>query len=288
MDVYEVITSRIIEKLEAGTVPWHKPWTGDGMPKNLITKKEYRGVNVFILSASGYESPYWVSYKQAQELGGSVRKGEKGTPVVFWKWLTAKKENDETDEKNFPMLRYYTVFHVSQCDGIDEKKIPALAKRYNEFERLEACEAITAAMPKRPEIHHKEQRAYYSPTFDYVNMPRPETFDHTEEYYSTLFHELTHSTGHTSRVNRKGIDCPDGSWSSFGSAPYAKEELVAEMGAAFLCGVCQIENKTIDNSAAYIKSWLRRFKDDKKMVIMAAAQAKKAADFIMGQQPITA
>ena len=283
MDVYEIITDRIIEKLEAGTIPWHKPWSGgDGIPKNLITKKEYRGINVFMLGVSGWGSSYWLSYKQAQELGGCVKKGEKGTPVVFWKWLTSKKE-DESDEKNFPMLRYYTVFNVEQTEGIDEKKIPSLAIKYNKIERLEQCEAITANMPKKPMLTFNEQRAYYSPTLDYVNMPKRKTFTSSEEYYSTLFHELTHSTGHASRVNRKGIDCPDGSWSSFGSVPYAKEELVAEMGASFLCGICQVENKTIDNSAAYIKSWLRKLKDDKKMVIMAAAQAQKAVDFILGK-----
>jgi antirestriction protein ArdC len=282
MKVEEIITARIMEKLEQGTVPWHKPWAGGEYPKNLITKREYRGVNVFILSAMGHGSPFWLSFKQAQELGGCVRKGEKGCPVVFWKWLNKKDENGAITEDKFPMLRYYTVFNVNQIDGIDEKKIPALVQKYNELEKIEQCEAVVMAMPKRPEISHKEQRAYYMPSRDFVNMPKMESFDGSEEYYSTLFHELTHSTGHESRLNRKGVDCPDGSWSSFGSTPYAKEELVAEMGAAFLCGHCQIENKTIDNSAAYIKSWLKKLKDDSKMVIMAAAQAQKASDFILG------
>jgi antirestriction protein ArdC len=182
------------------------------------------------------------------------------------------------------MLRYYTVFNVSQCDGLDESKIPVLAKRYNEIEALEQCETVIEHMPKRPVITYHEQRAYYSPSSDYVNMPRKESFDGSAEYYSTLFHELTHSTGHETRVNRKGVSGSDGSWSAFGSTPYAKEELVAEMGASFLCGICEIENKTIDNSAAYIKSWLHKLKDDKKMVIIAAAQAQKAVDFILGKK----
>ncbi len=288
MKVEEVITARIIEKLEQGTVPWHKPWAGGEYPKNLITKKEYRGVNVFILSAMGFSSPYWVSFKQAQELGGAVRKGEKGCPVVFWKWLQKKDDDGNITEDKFPMLRYYTVFNVGQVEGIDEEKIPALAIKYNDLEKIEQCETVVMAMPKRPKILHNEQQAYYTPSRDFVNMPKMNSFDSAEEYYSTLFHELTHSTGHEIRLNRKGFGAGDGVWSVFGSAPYAKEELIAEMGAAFLCGHCQIENKTINNSAAYIKSWLRKLKDDKKMVIMAAAQAQRAADFILGRQAIEA
>jgi antirestriction protein ArdC len=281
MKVEEIITTRIMEKLESGTVPWHRPWAGGEYPKNLITKKEYRGINVFILSAMSFGSPYWLSFKQAQELGGTVRKGEKGTPVVFWKWLNKKDENGVLTEDKFPMLRYYTVFNVQQVDGIDEKKIPELAVKYNELERLGICESVVNAMPNRPAITYNDQRAYYRPSDDSVNMPKMESFDGSEEYYSTLFHELTHSTGHEKRCNRKGLECPDGAWSSFGSTPYAKEELVAEMGAAFLCGHCQIENKTIDNSAAYIKSWLGKLKNDSKLVIMAAAQAQKATDYIL-------
>jgi len=277
MKVYEIITDRIMEKLEQGCVPWHKPWAGNSeYQKNLITKKEYRGINVFILSCAGYASPYWLTYKQAKELGGNIQKGEKGSPVVFWKWLE-KKSDDETEEK-IPMLRYYTVFNVCQTEGIDEKKIPELAIKYNELEKIEICEQVIARMPKRPEIVHKEQRAYYRPSNDTLNMPLFESFDDAEKFYSVIFHELTHSTGHQSRLNRKGIT----EIAAFGSKEYSKEELVAEMGAAFLCGHCQIENKTIDNSAAYIKSWLSKLHDDKKMVVVAAAQAQKAADFILG------
>jgi len=278
MKVYELITDRIMEKLEQGCVPWHKPWAGNSeYPKNMITKKEYRGINVFTLSCAGYASPYWLTYKQAKELGGNIQKGEKGSPVVFWKWLEKKSDDDETEEK-IPMLRYYTVFNVCQTEGIDEKKIPALAIKYNELEKIEICEQVIARMPKRPEIVHKEQRAYYRPSNDTLNMPLFESFDDAEKFYSVIFHELTHSTGHQSRLNRKGIT----EITNFCSKEYSKEELVAEMGAAFLCGHCQIENKTIDNSAAYIKSWLSELHDDKKMVVVAAAQAQKAADFILG------
>jgi antirestriction protein ArdC len=282
MKVEEIITARIIEKLEAGTVPWHRPWSGSDMPKNLITKKEYRGVNVFILSAMGYGSPYWVSFKQAKELGGAVRKDEHGCPVVFWKWIeTEELLADGTKVKgSHPMLRYYTVFNVQQIDGIDEKKIPALAEKYNEREKIESCENVVANMPKRPEIIFDYAQAFFRPATDTVNMPKIETFDSSEEYYSTLFHELTHSTGHETRLNRRGSDVPR----HFGDKEYSKEELIAEMGAAFLCGHCQIENKTIDNSASYIANWLKKFRDDAKMVIMAGGAAQKAVDFILGRK----
>jgi antirestriction protein ArdC len=282
MKVEDVITERIIEKLESGVVPWHRPWAGGEAPKNLITKKEYRGINVFMLSCACYSSPFWASYKQITELGGTVTKGEHGYPVVFWKFIDAK-EKDETGKdvkKSIPFLRYYTVFNVEQTSGIDETKIPELAIKYNQLEKLEQCENLVMAMPKRPEILHQEQRAYYRPSADCVNMPKMETFNNSEEYYSTLFHELTHSTGHETRLNRRGSDVVR----HFGDKEYSKEELIAEMGAAFLCGHCQIENRTIDNSAAYIKSWLSKFKDDKKMVVYAGAAAQKAVDFILGRK----
>jgi len=280
MKVYAIITDRIMEKLEQGCVPWHQPWAGNSeYPKNLITKKEYRGINVFMLACAGFASPFWASYKQIKELGGNVNKGEKGWPVVFWKFMD--KDDPENNKKHIPFLRYYTVFNVDQTNGIDEKKIPESAAKYNEIEKLEQCEAVVLAMPQRPEITYNDQRAYYTPSKDRVNMPKMEAFDGAEEYYSTLFHELTHSTGHESRLNRKGIIS---GVAAFGTKEYSKEELVAEMGAAFLCGHCRIDNKTIDNSAAYIKSWLKKLKDDPKMVILAAAQAQKAADFILGME----
>lgn len=280
--VEEVITNKIIDLLEKGTVPWRKPWAGGEMPKNLVNKKEYRGINTFILSAMGFRSPYWLSFKQTKVLGGSVKKGEHGTPVIFWKWLTVEDKDRPGHTKEIPLLRYYTVFNVDQIEDLSPAKIPALSNEFNENEKLERCEYLLFNMPNKPEIRHKEQRAYYSPLADFVNMPNIESFVGSAEYYSTLFHELIHSTGHEKRLNRKGVSGSDGEWSAFGSTPYAKEELVAEMGAAFLCGYCQIENNTVDNSAAYIASWLQKLRNDKKMVVYAAASAQKAADYIRG------
>jgi antirestriction protein ArdC len=227
-----------------------------------------------------YQSPFWLTYKQAQELGGNVKRGEKACPVVFWKWLDVE-ENGTTER--IPFLRYYSVFNVTQCDGIPGDKIPSLNGTKRQHCPIAEAERIVSVMPKRPEIKTGLDRAFYSPSGDFVGMPSPEQFRTGEDFYSVLFHELTHSTGHETRLNRKGITGTDGEWSSFGSTPYAKEELVAEMGAAFLCGQVGIVERTLDNSAAYVSSWLQRLKDDRRLVVHAAAQAQKAADFILGK-----
>ena len=280
MNVYEIITQQILDKLDQGTVPWHRPWIG-GQPKNLVSGKEYTGINPFLLGCTGYSSPYWVTYKQAQKKGGNVKKGEKSSMVVFWKRLAPKLKTDpetgEVKETAGWVLRYYRVFNVDQCDGIET---PDDGHKLD-FEPIKQCETVTNNMPNSPQVEHKEPRAYYRPDQDTVNMPAKERFLSTEEYYSTLFHELTHSTGHKSRLNRHETEkCNH----LFDTKNYSKEELVAEMGAAFLCGHCAIENKTIDNSAAYIKNWARKFKDKPKMVIYAAAAAQKAVDYIMGKK----
>lgn len=282
--VYQVITDRVLALLQQGTVPWHKPWHGgEQMPHNLCSRKPYRGVNVFLLHAMAYESPYWLTFKQAQGLGGNVRKGEKACPVVFWKWLDSDEVNPDTGERQrIPLLRYYSVFNVAQCEGISQH-VPAFPGGNGSLHKpIPEAEAIVASMPKRPDIRHGLDRAFYSPSGDYVGMPDKGAFESSESYFDTLFHELTHATGHESRLARKGVSGTDGQWSAFGSTPYAKEELVAEMGAAFLCGQCGIVERTIDNSAAYVASWLDRLSKDVRLVVNAAAQAQKAADFILG------
>ena len=276
---YQIITDRIIALLEKGTIPWHQPWNADtGMPKNLITKKEYRGINVFMLGSSGYESPWWLSFpKQVNDKGGTLRKGEKCSYVIFWKHIPVTERDEATGEdrtKRVPMLRYYKVVNAAQCTGLT---LPAITPDRTHTP-IESCESLIASMPHRPEIRHDDTRAYYRPSTDSVHMPRPERFFNTERYYSTLFHELTHSTGHTDRLNRPTLR----DMLRFGDTNYSKEELVAEMGAAFLCGVTGIENRTVDSSAAYIKGWLHALRNDKKLLVHAGAQAQKAADFIRG------
>jgi antirestriction protein ArdC len=280
MNVYEVINTRIIELLAQGTVPWRKTWNAtSNQPKNLISKKDYRGVNVFLLACMPYSSPYWLTFKQAQDKGGFVRKGEKSTPVVFWKWLDRNDANVEDGEAitgngKIPMLRYYSVFNLEQVEGIEP---PPATEVIHSFTPIERAEQIIDGMPYRPEIKHGGNSASYSPKWDRVKMPDPTAFESPEEYYSTLLHELTHSTGHASRVGRKGILEP----SYFGSHEYSKEELVAEMGATFLCANAGIEQRIIENSAAYIQGWLRNLRNDKTLLVHAAAQAQKACDYIL-------
>ena len=283
-DAYQIITDRIVGLLDKGVVPWQKPWRGgESMPRNLVSKRDYRGVNVFLLHAMSYESPYWLTFNQAIELGGYVKKGERACPVVFWKRLDVDAQDEPTGRKTVPFLRYYSVFNVAQCEGIPADKIPALKGGERPHSPIAEAERIVNAMPKKPEIRLGGGRAFYSPAFDRVEMPKPETFRSADDYYSVMFHELTHATGHESRLNRKGVAGSDGEWSAFGSTPYAREELVAEMGAAFLSGHAGIVERTIDNSASYVRSWLERLKDDTRLVVQAAAQAQKAADFILGQ-----
>jgi antirestriction protein ArdC len=275
MNVYEIITEQIIEKLNKGEIPWHQPWVGSA-PKNLVSKKEYRGINPFLLGCQRFSSPYWLSFKQCSDLGGRVRKGEKSTLVVFWKQIKVTEKDSDDEQKTIPMLRYYRVFNTDQCD-LPAGKVP-VSEVNSDFQPIETCDQVVTDMQNKPTIEHRESRAYYRPSTDSVNMPQKETFVKEEFYYSVLFHELGHSTGHKSRLDRK--DFAEG---CFGSETYSKEELVAEMTAAFLCGVCQIENKTIENSAAYIKSWLGKLKDDAKLVVLAAAAAQKAADYILNK-----
>lgn len=277
-DVYQIVTDRVITLLEAGTVPWRKPWVGGDaqFPVNLASGKRYRGINVWMLGMAGYSSPYWVSYKQCQARGGQVRKGEKSSIATFWKRLELDDKENAGKKRFVPMLRYYNVFNVSQCDGLEYPKPAAVA--VSEFEAIAAAEAIVAAMPSRPEITHKEARAYYQRATDRVNMPAKESFSKPAEYYSTLFHELTHATGHESRLARLANDN-----AQFGSSTYAKEELLAEMGASYLNATAGILHGVIDNSAAYIASWLEKLRNDRKLVVSAAAAAQRATDYILGK-----
>jgi len=280
----DIINNRIMELLESGTVPWRKTWNAQSnSPKNLVSRKEYRGINVFMLACMPYSSQYWMTYKQCADMKGNVRKGEKSTPVIFWKWLDKKAAvGDDADtvtvNGKIPMLRYYNVFNLEQVKGIEPP--PATESTINTFTPIQMAEQIITGMPYRPEIKYGGNSASYSPMLDYVKLPVPESFDFAEEYYSTAFHELSHATGHASRVGRKGILEP----SYFGSHEYSKEELVAEMGSAFLCGHAGIEQSTIVNSAAYIRGWLKALKNDKMLLVHAAAQAQKASDYILNKK----
>jgi len=279
--VYDIINQRIIELLEKGTVPWRKPWNAEiNMPKNLVSKREYQGVNVFLLSSMPYGSPYWLTFNQAKEKGGHIRKGEKSTPVIFWKMLdkvTTDASEEESKNGKMPLLRYYSVFNVEQCEGIN---IPVSEEVVNQFSPIERAEEIISKMPLRPDIQYGGNKAYYRPSSDTITLPPKHTFESPEEFYNTYFHELSHATGHETRLARKSVM----ETIVYGSNEYSKEELVAEMGAAFLCGHCGIEQQTLENSAAYIQGWLKALKDDRKLLVHAASQAQKSADYILNRK----
>lgn len=267
--IYDWVTERIIKQLEAGTVPWRCPWIMGDRPMNFASGKPYRGINVFMLLAAGFTSPYWLSRKQILSKGGRIRKGERSQMVVFWKVTDREPKENDRARKSF-IFRYYNVWNVEQTDGIDYPK-PTLI----EHDPIEACEKIMDGYQNRPLISHKGTRAFYRESDDSITMPPMEYFKQTPEYYSTLFHEAAHSTGHKSRLGR---DLKGG----FGSGSYSFEELVAEMTAAMLCGQAGIEMNTLDNSAAYIASWLNKLKGNTTMVVKAASKAQAAADCILG------
>ncbi len=286
MDIYSTVNKRITELLEQGTVPWRKPWRSTEGPRNLISKKPYRGINQFLLNCSPYESDYYLTYNQAKQKGGSVRKGERSTVVIFWKWLD-RKDTDSSEGASsaslgsptgkIPLLRYYNVFNLDQVDGIDP---PIEDQITTTFTPIEHAEQIIENMQCKPAIKYGGNRACYSPQLDYIQLPPRDKFKSPEAFYSTAFHELSHATGHATRLARKGILEP----SYFGSHDYSQEELVAEFGASMLCAVSRIEQSTIENSAAYIQNWLKVLKNDKKLLVLAAAQGQKSADYILGKE----
>src|SRR5712691_11742900 len=273
--VYEIVTAQVIKQLESGVAPWRKP-RRTLPPANLISKKPYRGINLFLLAFAGYGSQYWLTYRQAQALGGNVRRGEHGTKIIFWKCNTRETESadGEIEERKSAFLRYYTVFNLEQTEGLK-----ALLRLPPAFP-IESAEEIIKGMPNPPAFE-QDSRAAYIPSRDKVTMPSRKAFETQAEYYSTLFHELTHSTGHAKRLGREGIE----KIQPFGSEDYSKEELVAEMGSAMLCGVAGIEQATISNSAAYLRSWIYRLKADSRLVVSAARAAQEAADYIRGESP---
>lgn len=277
LNVYDIITEKIISQLQQGVAPWRKPWRTE-LPCNLISGKPYRGVNPFLLAPQGYGSKYWLTFNQANKLGGHVRKGEHSSIVTFWNIGPEKtRTNAEGVSKTSKpiLLRYYNVFNLEQTENIADKL--GLGKAPVRVADIDQCERIVADMPNKPAID-QSARACYRPSTDTVSMPAKTAFDSIEAYYSTMFHELTHSTGHASRIGRPGIEHVE----QFGSESYSKEELIAELGAAMLSGITGISAQTLDCSASYLKSWIQVLKGDSKLVVQAASAAQKAADFILG------
>jgi len=272
MDFYKEITDRIIEELNKGTIPWEKPWVSCGGCISRATGRPYSLLNQMLLGKPGE----YLTFKQCQQEGGKVRKGEKAHMVVFWKWI--EQEDDESGEKKqIPLLRYFSVFHIDQCEGLTAKHTQPLPQTADADETAEKMiDAYVKASGVR--IHHeKGDSAFYSPASDSVTLPLREQFKKTAEYYSTAFHELTHSTGHMSRLNR--LD----KTAFFGGEAYSKEELIAEIGASALTNRAGLETeKRFQNSAAYIQSWLEVLKGDKRFIVSAAGKAEKAVNLILG------
>lgn len=273
--VYQIITDRIITMLETGTCPWHRPWNKlHAYPQNYVSRRSYNGLNFLILAMIGYEVPYFLTYKQAHDLGGTVKKGERGMPITYWQILKSKTQTDtDGTPKKVPLLRYYTVFNASQIDGITFPTVPS--RTGTEFNPIAQAESVVSNWRQGAQIQHGFNRASYSSATDTIQMPSPGSFDSPEAYYATLFHEMGHATGHTSRLARK-------LGNRFGSEDYSREELIAEMTSAFLCAHCGIDNSTTDQSAAYLASWVKALKGDPRLVVTAASAAQRAANLILG------
>ena len=288
LDIYTQVTSRIISHLEQGVIPWRSPYFSEvGFPVNYATRKPYQGINVFLLGSLRYTSPFFLTFIQAKELGGHVRKGEHGSLVV--KYGTYSKEDESAEDGEASPRRFlkaYTVFNASQIEGIDFPA-PSPVAAVPPSDACNRARELIAAMPKAPAIQGGHAVPCYRPKTDTVYMPEPQFFTDETSYYSTLFHELSHSTGHESRLARKTLMENKGIESTEGRKVYAEEELVAEMSAAFLNAHAGILEAELQNSAAYLQGWIDALKsnDAKGWIIRAASQAQKAANFILNITP---
>ena len=293
MNIYAMVTERIIKQLEKGIVPWQRPWSGaslaDGGAINYCTRKPYSYLNQLLLGREGE----WLTFKQVKAQGGSIKKGAKSGVVVYYTTVTKSKREKENEDgesivetvsqlHTFPILKYYNVFHISDCTGI-ESKIKEVQPNEN-IKPVDAAEnIINGYLERESGLKFQNDKvsgdAYYSPSQDMVVVPKLSQYEIVEEYYSTTFHELTHSTMHPNRCNRKS----DMKSSMFGSEDYSREELVAELGSAMLCNASGLDcDKAFKNSVAYIQGWLSKLKNDNKMIIWASARAEKAAKYIIG------
>ena len=271
-DIYQEITNRLVKEMEQGIIPWRKPWMAAGAAISHTTGKPYSLLNQMLLGKAGE----YLTYKQVQQEGGWVRKGEKSRMVVFWKWID--KEDEDGEVKQIPFLRYYNVFHVDQCENIKPR---FAASHPHNANTDETAEAIITNYVKREGVrldHQEGDRAYYQPAADRIVLPLLKQFSETAEYYGTAFHEMVHSTGHAKRLDR--LDAT----AFFGSDAYSKEELIAEIGAAALVNHAGLEtSKSFRNNAAYVQNWLQVLKNDKRFIVSAAGKAEKAVALILGE-----
>jgi len=288
-DIYTTITNRIIEQLEAGTRPWLKPWNAEHAAGRISrplrsTGQPYSGINIIVLwmtaETSGFISPFWLTFKQALELGGNVKKGEHGSQIVYASTFK-KKETSETGEEieqEIPFHKQYTVFCADQCEGLPKHFYQLVEPPQEKIERIEAVERFCANT--KADIRYGGNQAYYAIHGDYIRLPPIETFRDAESHAATLLHELTHWTRHPSRLNRD-----DFGRKKWGDEGYAVEELIAELGSVFLSADLLITPEVREDHASYIDNWLKVLKDDKRAIFTAASYASRAVDFLHGLQP---
>lgn len=286
-DPYQLVTDTILAHLERGVVPWRCPWNrSTGRPRNFHTGREYQGVNVLLLGLLHFPSPWWMTFRQTQERGGGVRKGERGALVMKWgRHQKAVKDGDGTEEKKTTFfLKSYRVFNATQIEGVEFPSAQS-GPQLDDSQRIARAEQIAAQMPQPPAINEgRTTQACYRRTSDTIELPAFARFNTPEDFHVTLFHELIHSTGHESRLARKSVTASDG----FGGTTYSQEELVAEMGAAFLGMEAGIVRDQHEQSAAYLKGWLEalREQEHRRWIVQAANQAGRAADFILGRSTV--
>lgn len=291
-DLYSEVTNKIIAKIEQGVAPWRKTWSQYGLARNYASNHIYTGINMILMNMTEHPIPYFMTFNQIKQEGGKIRKGSKAEMVVYFN-LYYKDEHDKTLSREqaiaarqqgrevqvLKFIKYYHVFNIADIEGV-EFDIPEVTLRDND--QIHACEQIITNMPNAPEfVCIDADQPFYSPTKDVVNMPNIKQFHSSQAYYATCFHELAHSTGHASRLNRDGITKAE----QFGSKSYSQEELIAEMAASFLSASVNIDYDDItDNSAAYLAGWLKVLKADSKFIFKTAAEAQKAADYILGKR----
>ena len=266
-NVHTIFNDKLMEYLKKGIVPWHVDWRKAGIPTNLLTRNPYRGINVMLLAALGYERNLFLTEKQLKEIDGAIKPGERPNIVVYW---NNQKKEGETETSTEPRMRFYTLYNVSQCVGISLEMMESA-----EVHPIEMCAEIVERMPHQPTIRHKEAAAYYDPTVDVVNIPKQGTFKNDADYYAALLHQLVHSTGHHTRLDRMGlVQMPE-----FGCSPFTMEELVAEIATSYLLSYVGAEAVFYPTSD-YLTGWLEKFQGDRYFIFNAASLAQKAVDFI--------
>ena len=288
-DLYQQVTNKIIALIEKGVAPWRRTWSTYGLARNYVTRHIYTGINLILMNNTPHSIPYFMTFRQVKEHGGIIRKGTKAEMVIYFN-MYYKDCYDHTLDKEeaykrrtageeiqvLKFIRYYNVFNIADIEGI-KFEIPEVVLKPNET--IARCEKVIDGMPNPPTFNRIDgNRAFYSPAYDFVNIPAIEQFDTPEDYYATFFHELIHSTGHASRLAREEVM----NHQTFGSNPYSREEILAEMGASFLCSSVNIDyDSVIENNAAYLAGWLKVLREDSKFIFKAAAEAQKAAGYII-------